>query len=170
MTYKLIETATITGSSNIGIYFTGIPSTYTDLELICSTNGSANTGVNIGLLTYNGDTNTTLYSGRYLDTGNTGTPRGGGWNGPSIYEWAQASSYPNLRVTSRIYIPNYANTSSVKTWFTDTAIGGNFLSTYDAFTMGAGKSGATAAISSLTIYGNSSNFAVGSTISLYGIG
>ena len=170
MTYKLIETVTVTGSSNIAISFSSIPSTYTDLELICSTNGSANTGVNIGLLTYNGDTNTSGYSGRYLDTGNTGTPRGNAWAGPSVYEWAQASSYPNLRVSSRIYIPNYTNTSSVKTWFTDTVIGGNFLGTYDALTMGVGRSGTTSAISSLTVYGNGSNFAVGSTISLYGIG
>jgi hypothetical protein len=169
MTYKLIETVTVTGSPTVGISFSSIPSTYTDLELICSTNGSANTGVNINFLTYNGDTNTTGYSGRYLDTGGTGTPRGNAWAGPSVYEWA-STTYTNLRVSSRIYIPNYTNTSSVKTWFTDTVTGGNFLATYNALTMGVGKSGATAAISSLSVYGNSSQFAVGSTISLYGIG
>lgn len=168
MSYKLIETVTLT-SAQIGISFSNIPQTFTDLELICSTNGSANTGVNICVLTYNGDTNATGYFGRYLDTNNTGAPRGNSFTGAAIYEWA-STTYTNMRVSSFIRIPNYRNTSIVKSWITDTAISGNFTNTYDAFTMGCGRSGTTQAITSLAVYGTSSNFQIGSTISLYGIG
>lgn len=169
MAYKLIATATITGSSNIAIYFTDIPQTFTDLELNCSTYGASNNGVNITTLTYNGDTTASGYSGRYLDTGNTGTPRGGGFAGASIYEYS-STTYVDQRVSTYLRLPNYTNNTTVKTWFADTAISGAYQGTYDAFDMGCGRSGTTGAVTSITLYGTSSNWGVGSTVSLYGIG
>lgn len=169
MAYKLIATATVTGSSNIAINFADIPQTFTDLELNCSTFNIGTAGVNITGLTYNGDTTTTNYSGRYLDTGNTGTPRGGGFAGASIYEFGN-STYPNQRVSTYIRFPNYTNSATVKTWFADTAISGAYQGTYDALDMGCGRTGTTGAVTSITLYGTSANWAVGSTVSLYGIG
>ncbi len=72
-TYKLIDKATVTGSTQAQIEFANIPSTYTDLRLFVS--GRSNRTVEAYdqfYLTFNNDTTSSNYRNRYA-TNNSGT-------------------------------------------------------------------------------------------------
>ena len=159
-TYEAIQTQTISGSPSL-ININSIPSTYTDLVLVCW--GWGTTGG--GSLTVRGNGNgNVLYNTTYLySDGSSNTP---GQTGDT----ATGTFMGRVQLNSTdmggcyIHIPGYANTTTFKTM-----VGTNFASAPIAW-LSCGTWRSTAAISSLTIgIESSSTFATGFTMTLYGI-
>ena len=154
-TYTPIGTATASGSTNI-ITFSSIPATYTDIIIVVKADGTGQGGYQIR---FNSDSAgnysaTRLYgngtaasSDRETNSNNLTTAWGGG-------------AY-NMYIT---HVMNYANTTTYKTALTRIS--------EDRFVVAmVGMWRSTAAISTITVQnGNSAtNFASGSTFTLYGV-
>ena len=157
-TYVAIASQTLV-SATASVNFTSISGAYTDLVLICSTTSATANGE--VLLRFNGDA-TSNYSCTYLDGNGSaaGSFRNSTQTGADLtYNAGSVTTNPNVVRTN---IMNYANTTTYKTALTriDSATQG-----LDA-TISLWRS--TAAITSVNVY-STSNFAIGSTFSLYGI-
>lgn len=159
-TYEPITQQTISGTPST-ININSIPSTYTDLVLVCwgwgSTGGGSLTvrGNGNGSVLYN---TTYLYSdGSTITPGQTGDTSNGAYMGRILQSSTEIGG-------AYIHILDYANTTTFKTF-----IGTNFGSNpINWASVGMWRS--TDAISTLTIQIESgSNFANGFTIALYGI-
>lgn len=163
LTYAPIATTTL--SSAVSTYtFSSIPSTYTDLVLV--TNLSSSTNANI-YFRVNGDT-TTNYSFNFL-VGDSTTPTGyrGTNNSVGTATWT-GSNMNNTWTTCVANFMNYSNTTTYKT----------FITRYGGISASQGSSEttavvnlwrSTAAINSITVLTLSPNYAIGSTLTLYGI-
>jgi hypothetical protein len=160
-TYESIATNTVSGSSTATVTLSSIPSTYTDLVLVMNASsigsGYYNTSVQI-----NGDS-----GNNYSDTllGNSGASafsfRYSNYN-LTFLDYA-GSVTNNFSQNSIINFMNYSNTSVNKSYLIRTNSAGQEL-----FAM-AGLWRNTAAINSISINIYGTNFAAGTTISLYGI-
>lgn len=156
-TYTPIQSITGTGSSN-SITFSSIPSTYTDLVLIC--NFQLTTGAGTSWVRFNGDTGTN-YSDTYI-YGNGSTATSGRHSTIAQSYCADADSAGI--VTSIHHFENYANTTTYKTFLSRS----NLVIAGVAAYVGLWRS--TAAINSITFSNTSGgNFNTSSTFTLYGI-
>lgn len=157
-TYDKIAATTGTGSSG-SITFSSIPSTYTDLIVVCAARLTTSAGDL--LFEFNGD-NATNYSTTYL-TG-TGSAASSGRFSNQIKTYNDINGYVDTTNShnSITHIMNYSNTTTYKTALSrsNNAAGG-----VDA-TVSLWRS--TAAITQVRIY-LSNNFATSSTFTLYGI-
>lgn len=158
-TYEPIATNTLTGTA-ASVTFSSIPSTYTDLVLITSAknDSAANSHITIR---FNSDSGT-----NYSDTYMYGTGSGGGSSARDTSATAGAiARHDGTQYAVGItHIQNYANTTTYKTLLSR---GGNAGTITQAF---ATLWRSTSAITSLTVYPNdASNFASGSTFTIYGI-
>ena len=157
-TYEPIATTTL-GSAQASVTFSPIAGTYTDLVIIANyTTTVANLDFRIQV---NGDTGTN-YSNTYL-LGN-GSSAGSGRSSNATYagEYFSVGTSTNGNMTT-INIMNYANTSVNKT------ILHRMSSAEKEVTANVALWRSTAAITSVTMFTNSSTFAAGSTFTLYGI-
>jgi len=160
-TYTPIATYTIP-SAAASYTFTSIPSTYTDLVLIIS--ATATTGADDLLLQFNGDT-----ASNYSETILTGT---GSAASSTRFSTQTAilldyNGVLNTTINNRIvHIMNYSNATTFKTVLTRA---NNSSTGLDAI-VGLWRK-TPEAITSITVKntGTSSNFTVGSTLTLYGI-
>ena len=158
--YNLIATTTVGSGGAASIVFSGIPQTYTDIKVVMSLRAS-DSATQI-LLSLNGSTSN--FSARYL-FGDGSTPSSGtlaryvGALTPSSFT---ASTFGN----TELYIPNYAG-STYKSYSADGAVETNATGAY--LSLVAGLWSDVAAITSLTLTGNSGNFVEYSSASLYGI-
>jgi hypothetical protein len=153
VTYDKIATTTL-GSSATSTTFSSIPSTYTDLVVVFQ-----GTGVSGDTLYYqfNNDTGTN-YSDTYLfGDGNTGSGRHTNISG--IF----GAGVNTSQCMQIINIMNYSNTTTNKT----TLLRGN-ANGIGAAVAFAGLWRSTSAITSIKLSLNS-NFAAGSTFTIYGI-
>ena len=103
-TYEKI--ATVTSSGGTSISFTSIPATYTDLQLVFD----GSTGGGIGSVQYNGDTASNYSCTLLWGDGSSATS--------ARYSVAYTFVIPgsgNLPRTQRLFIQNYANTTTYKT-------------------------------------------------------
>ena len=156
-TYTPIATTTGTGGSN-AITFSSIPSTYTDLILVCNFLLTANSGT--GWIRFNGDTGTN-YSDTYLYGNGTSASSGRHSNIAQSY-CADADSV--TPVISIHHIQNYANTTTYKTFLSRSNLASSGTAAY------AGLWRSTAAINSITFSNNASaNITSSSTFTLYGV-
>ena len=152
-TYTPIATTTAGGASAV-ITFGSIPSTYTDLIIVCNVLAMTVGGLN---LTYNNDTSS-IYSNTeiYGDGSDDLSARTSGYNYMRV--GYTNSSNP---INAIIHVQNYANTSTFKTllnrWNS---------SLYVFATVGLWRS--TAAINRLDLTAVA-NIPSGSTFTLYGI-
>jgi len=156
-TYEPIATTTVS-SASATVTLSSIPATFTDLILIVQgTMSSGNVhSVNIRV---NGDTGNN-YSDTQLD--------GDGSTAASYRDTNQSSA--NLGIlrgsgqsNSIFHFQNYANTTTYKTILAR----GNDGAGYVRAAVGLWRS--TAAINSISIYNPATTYAVGTTLSLYGI-
>lgn len=162
-TYEALLTSTVTGSPASSIVIGSgntIPQGYTDLRLVLNTVGSAVSGGNL-CLRFNSDTNTYTSATRILSDGSSFA---GGRNtqtqstGMMIGDPANADKF-----IAEIDIMNYSNTTTFKTVFSKYT-GTTYMGRY------VGLWAQTSAITQLTLIINSSmTFAVGTTVTLYGI-
>jgi hypothetical protein len=164
-TYQLISSNTVGSGGTGSITFSSIPSTYTDLNLICSVRGNNAANYQIGKITFNGATtgfSTTILEG----TGSAVSSYAGGDLSFVIGDGANqtASTFGNVS----IYIPNYAG-STAKSVSVDSVNENNATAAYALLV--AGLWTGTAAITSIDIAssGGVSTFNQYSSFYLYGI-
>lgn len=170
-TYEPIATQTL-GSTATSITFTSIPSTYTDLVLICASRDSRPSASADGIgLTFNTDTSTssTNYSFTVL-TGNgssASSSRGTNQRHIDLIYTGGTTSPANSLAICIANIMNYANTTTFKTVLNR----GGETSSEVATRVGMWRN--TAAVNTLTLYpgfnGSGYTFSTGSTFTLYGI-
>lgn len=164
-TYTLIASNTL-ASASPSITFSSIPSTYTDLQILCSVRGTV--ASDTLALTFNSSTTSytgmTLYgSGSAVATASlTGLTYG--WAGtinPSTYTASTFASHS-------IYIPNYA-ASNYKSFSVDSVVENNATAAL-YMTLTAGLWSNTSAITSIGVAtSGANNMAQYSTFYLYGI-
>jgi hypothetical protein len=154
-TYVAIFTETL-ASAQASVTFSVIPSTYTDLVLVCIGKMVSGSDANQAI-TFNGDSSA-LYSRTFMygDGTNPFSGRATGTTSLGFPYWNSTNP-----VTTITQIMNYSNTTTFKT-----AISRNAGSNTVTGEVGLYRS--TSAISSITLTGTV-NFAAGSTFSLYGI-
>lgn len=167
-TYTPIATTTVTGSTTDLISFTSIPSTYTDLILVCnarSQRAGQNTSDLYTYLNYDSANNysrTRLYSQSTSAFSDRNTNQGLAVFG----EIPAANATAGMFAVVTLHLMNYANTSVYKTLISrsgfgqDLAQGNLYVNSWRS----------TSAISTLSIYNTSASYySVGSTFTLYGI-
>ena len=158
-TYELIASNTVGVLGASTVVFSSIPSTYTDLKIVCSTR-TATAAIGDGVyLALSG----TLSAKRLYGTGSAAASDSdyyGAWdNGVT----STSSTFGN----TEFYIPNYAG-SSAKSFSSDSVSENNASTAYASLI--AHLSTSTSAISSITLGTESgSNFVQYSSFYLYGI-
>jgi hypothetical protein len=154
-TYEAIATNT-TAALAASITFSSIPNTYTDLVLVCEGIGS---GDAYPYIQFNGDAGTNYSSTQMYGDGTTASSsRRTNDSKIDLVLW-QTTGRNNIIAN----VMNYSNSTTFKTMLAR----GNNSSQYVQTTVALWRN--TAAITSLTMYAQYVNFAVGSTFSLYGI-
>lgn len=153
-TYEPIATTTV-GTATDTVTFSSISGSYTDLIIVF--NGTAAASTTAGLR-FNSDTGSNYSHTYILGDGSTAFSSRGS-NTTFMNQF-----YPNTTIGTVIFnIQNYSNTTTYKTVLTRVSNTGN----YAGALVGLWRS--TSAITSVTLFGNGTNFATGSTFTLYGI-
>ena len=162
MTMTLIETKTL-GTAAASIEFTSIPQTFTDLVVLASARNT--TTSEFYRIEINGSS--ANFTSRYL-LGNSATPAtSSGAESLAPYADMTKSTYTaNTFSNSEFYIPNYSGSTN-KSISVSGVSENNAAEAYQSIS--AGLWSQTAAITSVLFRPNSGNFAIGTTISLYGI-
>jgi hypothetical protein len=155
-TYTPIATTTL-GSAASTVTLSSIPSTYTDVILVCA--GSAS-GDGVALrFTFNSDSGAN-YSQTYIEGNGTSasSSRQSSQSYLQLTNWYISSGSSN----SQIHLQNYSNTTTYKTVLARKT---------NVETAGAnvGLWRSTSAINSITIVTSSGTISAGSTFTLYGI-
>jgi hypothetical protein len=167
-TYTLISTLEATGGVVSGFDFTSIPQTYTDLVILMCGRASAD-NVNIKI-TFNGSA-TAVYYVTYLQNGSQSVGSGDqNAQANILFAGVNAGFTPTASTfgNTRIYIPQYANTSFNKQLTMDSTNPNNG-GTYCASDLDSASWLNTSAINQITIIPNTGNFEQYSVASLYGI-
>jgi len=161
VTYEPIATQTVSSSTGT-VTFSSVPQTYTDLILVSSRQQASaarlflrfnNDGTTLYSDTWLSGEGATPYSGRNINTSSISI--GGIWNGTTTTTWA----------TNITHIMNYTNTTTFKSTLTrDSNVKGGTGTVEEM----VGLYRSTSAITTVNVIGGS-NFAVGSTFTLYGI-
>ncbi|NBU22804.1 MAG: hypothetical protein EBS38_02675 [Actinobacteria bacterium] len=166
MSMTFIQHTELTGSQN-SIVFSSIPTTFTDLLIVCSLRGNASSAYNDSFIQINGDTGAN-YSARALNgdgssanSSSTSGASSSGRIGFSVGNNATASTFGSMQ----IYIPNYRS-NTAKSIGTDAVTennGGAYMNINAVLYSG------TSPITSVSINGLSTDFVSGSSATLYGI-
>lgn len=156
VTYTPIATATVSGTNTCT--FSSIPSTYTDLILVVTTQPTANGSAYARV---NGDAGSNYSSCGYRGTGSAAAAY------TRLNDASFLLSFNGITSTSRgqwiLQFNNYANTSVYKTMLNRF----NWVDSEVVMTAGSWRS--TAAINSITTFVDGGNFGSGTTATLYGI-
>lgn len=163
-TYTPIATTTL-GSASSTVTFSSIPSTYTDLILVCSITSFSATGNVISAYVGNGSIDSgSNYSSTNL-RGNGSAAASGRYSTSNLGMMIYAGSVGNGTGEANIIVnfQNYANTSVYKT----SIARGNQPATLVDTTVALWRS--TSAINIIQVNGGTASFGTGSTFTLYGI-
>jgi hypothetical protein len=162
MTMQLIETKTL-GTAAASIEFTSIPQDGTDLVLLCSLRTTRVTNPSFVRPFINGITNNQTVRRLFGDGASvSSTVENNNWG--LIVPGASQTS--NTFANTLLYIPNYAGSAN-KSFAVDSVSENNATTAYQVITAGIWNT--TAAVSSISFTDTVSDFAIGSTISLYKI-
>jgi hypothetical protein len=158
--------ATINGNgSTATITFSSIPSTYTHLQVRVLARVAA--GGEDLTLRFNGDTGTNYTRHRLTGNGSTAAASGStSTTGITTLGSAGMPTTANIYAVTIIDVLDYANTNKYKTARMLSGQDSNGSGGVD-FTSGVWMN--TAAVTSLTIYANSSNFPTAASFALYGV-
>jgi hypothetical protein len=158
-TYEPIATQTL-GSTAASVTFSSIPSTYTDLVLICNGTASSNTGLT---MRFNGDTSTNYSMTVVEGSGSAAVSERQTSVSQARFVWNSLwnTTTPGVVILN---IMNYANTTTFKTvlWRSSTA------SNYVEAGVNLWRK-TPEAINSFVIETSGPSIAAGSTFTLYGI-
>lgn len=163
--YQSISTVTVGSGGSSSISFTSIPSTYTHLQVRAIIKNTANTSESVRFR-FNSDTATNYSFHRLFGDGSSASAYGEA--NTSYAGEASSSNSPQTNIFSALVydVLDYANTNKYKT--ARGLSGKDFNGSGNIFLF-SGNWRNTAAITSLTIYPNSDNFAQYSQFALYGI-
>ena len=163
-TYTQVPGGSITlGSAAASVTFSSIPSTYTDLVLVC--NGLVTSNSETPALQFNGDTGSN-YSWTLLNGDGTSAASGRSNSGASltVIPSAWSGGWSSTSNSNAIFnIQNYSNSTTNKT-----VISRN-NNTVNRVTASVGLWRNTAAITSIVCLATNTTFQTGSTFNLYGI-
>lgn len=149
-------------SATATVTFSSIPGTYTDLVVVANTIIASGSIFPECSLRFNSDTGTNYSNTWFLGNGSSVlTGRGSNYNYADCGYLSANSGNPNTRI---INIMNYANTTTNKTVISRASSDNGAQATAYANLWRN-----TAAITSITIFTQSGNYAIGSTFTLYGI-
>lgn len=165
VTYTPITSNTLTSATAI-VTFSSIPSTYTDLVLVCSTKNTSASNQRLQL-NFNGDSGTNYSCTRIYGNGSTATS-----DRFSSDTTADIGFFGGTNTTGYLQsitnIQNYSNTTTFKSilnrWNSQAGASG---AQYTVEVVGLWRN--TSAINTLGLTFNGSNIAAGSTFTLYGI-
>ena len=159
--YDSISSVTLSASAS-SVVFSGIPTTYTHLQLRCTIlASSANSDAEV---IFNADT-ASNYSQHYLYGNGTSATAGGGANQPFFYLGTNAgdTTYPIASVAD---VLDYGNTNKYKT---ARALNGFDRNGSGTLFFSSGSWRNTNAITTLTIFPNTGTFNTYSSFALYGV-
>lgn len=163
-TYEPIQSYTITGSPNT-VTFSSIPSTYTDLVVVCSARANYADTIGIMRIRFNGDTGSNYSMTQMYGNGSSGTSARVSNQTSFGLEYISGNT-----ATSGVFSPvilqvqNYSNATTYKTMLSRT----NDAAVRVVAQVGLWRS--SSAITSIAIDEVlGTNYAVGSTFTLYGI-
>ena len=160
-TYTPIATQTL-GSSAVGVTFSSVSGSYTDLVLIISQLGTLSSAE--VLLQLNGDTNSNYSYTQLIGNGSTASS-GGQSSQTSLKLFANEASSTTAPTTIIANLQNYSNATTFKTIVFRSNGGGT-----PAVAAAVGLWRKTPeVITSLYIFSPVSSFATGSTFTLYGV-
>jgi len=161
-TFELISAVTVGSGGAASIDFTSIPSTYTDLCLKIS--GREATGTSL-VFTMRINGSTANQATRELR--GSGSSATSGTNTIATIDQNGSGTTASTFGSGEVYIPNYANTSTYKSYSIDSVSENNATAAY--MRLSAGLWSSTSAINQLTLYASSGNIAEFSTAYLYGV-
>jgi hypothetical protein len=161
-TFIKIASVTVGSGGASSIDFTSIPSTYTDLAIVCSLRGSQNSSSGFTNIGFNSSTSN--FSTRFLQGDGSTTASGTGTRGIGYLSNAYFTS--NTFDSTTVYIPNYAGSAN-KSFSADNVVENNATLGWDFLVAGLWSN--TAAITSIQITPNTGTFVQYSTAVLYGI-
>jgi hypothetical protein len=164
---KIASTTVGTGGAG-AVTFSSIPNTYTDLCIIGSARmTSAYTSVEFYMI-INGD-GSTLYSGTLLQAAysTVTSPRTSNTTYANNFNSPAASNNAGMFGNMSMYMPNYANTSTFKSYSQD-SVAAIFTNTNNNLLMSSGLYRSTAAVNSLQML-PTGNWAQHTSFTLYGI-
>lgn len=172
-TYNLIQKASVTSAGGeTALYFTSIPSTYTDLEIWCSVRTTGAVNFDILNMQFNNDTGNN-YTTRVDLYGYNGSAGSGGSSTKDVINVGYIngnSSTSNTFGSAKIYIPNYTTTDRVKSVSVDVVQEINSSSNYLLAINASYWNTTNAAISDIKFLINSGDsMAQYTTFYLYGI-
>lgn len=153
-TYTALATETLSGS-DASITFASIPSNYRDLILIVAGNATGNENAE---LRFNGDSGSNYTNVRAIGT--AGTHISDSATGTSTSRAARIGSGQSTVI---MHIMDYSATDKHKT------VLARSMQSTDAVHMGAARWANTNAIYSIQVFVSANAYALGTTISLYGI-
>jgi hypothetical protein len=164
-TFSQIASTTL-GSAASTIQFASIPSTYTDLKLIISGRSTRNQTDEGAYIYFNNDFSGTTGSYTLIYGNGTSAVSTRGSN-----TFMQMADIPALTATSGLFgfidinVMNYANTTTYKTYLSrnSTTATGSYVGAF------AGLWRNTAAISTIDVQPGGGQWAIGTSVSLYGI-
>lgn len=164
-TYTLIDKSILT-SSQSSVSFTGLgsySSDYTDLLLRVSGRNTFVDTMRAAYLTFNGSTSS--FTTFYLQGAGSGTPASGSL-ARYLGGYNASTSTSNTFSSTDMYIPNYSS-SNQKSFIIDHTSENNGTLAFASFQAGLWAN--TAAITSIAVAPDSSDWASGSSFYLYGI-
>jgi hypothetical protein len=162
-TYALIETVTLgSAAASVSFNVSGTASLYTDLVLVANTIIASGSTFPECSLRFNSDTGANYSNTYLLGTGSSAiSGRGSNFTYADCGYLSANSGNPNTRI---INIMDYSNTTTNKTVISrGSSVNGSQVIAY------ANLWRNTAAITSITVFTQSGNYAIGSTFRLYGI-
>ena len=167
-TFVKIASATVGSGGAASIDFTSIPSTYTDLCVLLSLRGDAASSYNDSYVQFNNDTAGNYSMCRLYGTGSSTASDSltSGANFGRVGSSVGSTSTSNTFANVMIYIPNYTG-STAKSFMSDGVTENNGSGAFAV--LYADLWSGTAAISTVKIFGLSTNFVQYSTATLYGI-
>ena len=159
-TYDLIASNTLSSATN-SVTFSSIPSTFNDLVFLCNWKGDSAANL---YLRFNGDSSANYGYGSYGSYSSGNTVYGFGGSGGTFISsiTVTGASANNIWTGTTLHINEYKNTS---VWKSCLSRSGSSNET----SLGCGTWSSTAAINSIEVFSNGTNYSVGSIFSLYGI-
>jgi hypothetical protein len=161
----LIETKTL-GASAASIEFASIPQTYTDLLFAVSVRATGVGSDNVADGTFRFNSSTANFSYRFLGGNGINSFSGTGASAGFIGWHPSSSATSNTFGNAFVYIPNYTATTN-RSYSVDSMAENNATVTYSCALAGLWSN--SAVISNIAFFTSATDFAIGSTISLYGI-
>jgi len=161
-TFVKIASVTVGSGGASSMDFTAIPATYTDLKVVVS--GREATGTS---LFFTMQINGSAANQATRELRGSGSAASSGTNTIATIDQNGSGTTASVFGSADIYIPNYASTTTYKSYSIDSASENNAAAAY--MRLSAGLWSSNSAINQLTFYPSSGNIAEYSTATLYGI-